>query len=82
MLRLITSESNVRFDLCAKPEFDDWRWVDYWDPLKDVVYFKRKVYQKAMSELGIILTADTVPVNAALYLAKVAEHAKGRKRKR
>jgi len=82
MLRLMTHESNVRFDLSSKPEFDDWRWVDYWDPLKDVVYFKRKVYQRAMSELGAILTADTVPVNAAGYLAKEIEATRGKKRRK
>jgi putative (di)nucleoside polyphosphate hydrolase len=70
ILRLLTHESNVRFDHCSKPEFDGWRWVDYWEPLKDVVYFKRKVYQKAMDELGAILTIDSVPVNAEGYLAK------------
>jgi putative (di)nucleoside polyphosphate hydrolase len=44
--------------------------VDYWEPLKDVVYFKRKVYQKAMTELGALLTVDSVPVNAEGYLSK------------
>jgi putative (di)nucleoside polyphosphate hydrolase len=68
MLRLLTQDSNVRFDHCAKPEFDSWRWVDYWEPLNDVVYFKRKVYQKAMSELGAILAIDSVPVNPAGFL--------------
>ncbi len=69
MLRLISHESNVRFDHCPKPEFDGWRWVDYWEPLKDVVYFKRKVYERAMTELGAILTTDSVPVDASGYLA-------------
>jgi putative (di)nucleoside polyphosphate hydrolase len=46
------------------------------------VYFKRKVYLKAMSELGAILTAETVPVNAAGYLAKEPETAKSKRRKR
>ena len=73
ILRLITPESNVRFDYCVNPEFDGWRWVDYWEPLKDVVYFKRKVYHKAMSELGEILTFDNVPVNPSGYLAKAKE---------
>ena len=40
MLRLVSHESNVRFDHCPKPEFDGWRWVDYWEPLRDVVYFQ------------------------------------------
>jgi putative (di)nucleoside polyphosphate hydrolase len=56
--------------------------VDYWEPLKDVVYFKRKVYLKAMSELGAILTADSVPVNATGYLTKNFEKPKNKRRRR
>ncbi|MEE9422938.1 MAG: RNA pyrophosphohydrolase [Gammaproteobacteria bacterium] len=52
MLRLISEENNVRLDLSNKPEFDHWRWVDYWYPLSEVVPFKRKVYQKALNELA------------------------------
>ncbi len=62
ILQLITDDSKVRFDCVTKPEFDDWRWVDYWEPLNDVVYCKRKVYRKAMSELGEILVINNVPV--------------------
>ncbi len=69
ILRLITPDSNVRFDRVERPEFDGWRWVEFWDPLKDVVYFKRKVYQRALSELGAMLLADNIPVNAAGYLS-------------
>lgn len=54
-LRLIADESEVRFDRCSKPEFDGWRWVDYWHPLKDVVPFKRAVYRKALNELAPLL---------------------------
>jgi putative (di)nucleoside polyphosphate hydrolase len=68
-LRLLTHESNVRFDCVDKPEFDHWRWVEYWEPLKDVVYFKRNVYRKAMMELGAMLLPDSVPVNAEGYLS-------------
>ena len=76
MLRFLTEDSTVRFDHCSKPEFDDWRWVDYWEPLKDVVYFKRKVYLKAMIELGSILAQDSVPVAATSYLAQEAKGTK------
>ncbi|MBL1262987.1 RNA pyrophosphohydrolase [Candidatus Methylomicrobium oryzae] len=65
ILRLLTHESNVRFDHCPKPEFDSWRWVDYWEPLKDVVYFKRKVYLRAMTELSEILAIEGLPVDMA-----------------
>jgi putative (di)nucleoside polyphosphate hydrolase len=34
------------------PEFDAWRWNDYWVPLDAVVDFKRGVYQMALTELS------------------------------
>jgi putative (di)nucleoside polyphosphate hydrolase len=52
LLRLRSSEDRVRFDLTAEPEFDRWRWVDYWTPVREVIYFKRAVYVKALDELA------------------------------
>jgi putative (di)nucleoside polyphosphate hydrolase len=60
----------VRFDCGPTPEFDNWRWVHYWHPLKYVVYFKRKVYHRAMAELGAALIPERIPVRADGYLAK------------
>jgi putative (di)nucleoside polyphosphate hydrolase len=34
------------------PEFDAWRWNDYWVPLDAVVEFKRGVYEMALTELA------------------------------
>ena len=45
-------ESRVRFDCSPQPEFDRCRWVDYWRPVKEVVYFKRPVYVRALHELA------------------------------
>jgi putative (di)nucleoside polyphosphate hydrolase len=58
MLRLVGEERFVRLDLGAKPEFDNWRWVDYWHPLKEVVPFKRNVYKKALNELAPLIFPD------------------------
>ncbi len=55
MLRLVGEERHVRLDLSDKPEFDNWRWVDYWYPLRQVVPFKRSVYKQALSELAPLL---------------------------
>jgi len=52
LLRLVSSADNVRFDLCDKPEFDRIRWVDFWRPVNEVIYFKRRVYARALHELG------------------------------
>jgi putative (di)nucleoside polyphosphate hydrolase len=69
ILRLVCSEGAIRLDCSDKPEFDAWCWVDYWQPLDDVVYFKRDVYRRALSELGSYLVSEQVPVSAAGFLA-------------
>lgn len=56
LLRLLASEQNVKLDAAENPEFDGWRWVDYWFPLEEVVSFKRKVYECALNELAPYLT--------------------------
>lgn len=70
LLRLLASEDNVRFDHTERPEFDAWRWVDFWRPVSDVIYFKKNVYRQAMTELGNLLLHDSVPVNPAGYLSE------------
>ena len=52
LLQLTTDRDRVRFHLSPEPEFDRCRWVDYWRPVKEVVYFKRPVYVQALHELG------------------------------
>jgi putative (di)nucleoside polyphosphate hydrolase len=34
LLRLTASDKSLRFDTTDQPEFDRWRWVDYWRPVK------------------------------------------------
>lgn len=54
LLKLTAEESNLRLDLTEKPEFDAWRWVDFWYPGDNVVHFKREVYVKALQLLSPI----------------------------
>ena len=61
LLRLTASESDIRFDSTATPEFDRWRWVDYWQPVKEVIYFKRPVYVRALHELAAVARPDGLP---------------------
>ncbi len=58
LLRMDCPEEQVCFDRCAEPEFEDWRWVDYWQPLREVVFFKRDVYRRALTELAPGLFPD------------------------
>jgi putative (di)nucleoside polyphosphate hydrolase len=69
MLRLATTESRISLDRTGKPEFDSWCWVDYWHPVHDVVYFKRRVYRQALTELGDYLVSGKVPISPAGFLA-------------
>jgi len=55
LLRLVSPETRLRFDTTDSPEFDRWRWVDYWFPLRNVIYFKRRVYKRALQELRPLL---------------------------
>jgi putative (di)nucleoside polyphosphate hydrolase len=52
LLRLLGEESDLRLDACEKPEFDLWRWVDFWYPISHVVSFKRGVYERALRALA------------------------------
>lgn len=61
LLRLVGAESRLRLDKTDLPEFDRWRWVDYWSPVKEVIYFKRKVYATALRELGPLLFPNGMP---------------------
>lgn len=64
-LRLLAAESLVRFDATQEPEFDGWRWVNYWHPLTEVVDFKRDVYDHALDELAPLIGVEP---RAALML--------------
>ena len=74
LLRLRAAGSSVRLDAGERPEFDDWRWVDYWQPAQDVVFFKREVYRLALEELAPMAGAQAPPSLAATHEVDPAEH--------
>ena len=51
LLRLTGRDSDVSLRASDHPEFDAWRWHDYWVPLESVIDFKREVYRRALLEL-------------------------------
>ena len=55
LLKLLSSDSDFNLKATSKPEFDGWRWIHYWRPINEVVYFKREVYRSALEELSPIL---------------------------
>src|SRR5512137_254121 len=61
LLRLVGRDSDMNLRATDHPEFDAWRWNDYWVPLEMVIEFKRGVYEMALTEL-------------ARYLPRVTHH--------
>ena len=51
LLRLVGRDCDVSLRATGHPEFDAWRWNDYWVELDSVIEFKREVYRMALSEL-------------------------------
>jgi putative (di)nucleoside polyphosphate hydrolase len=52
LLQLTGFDTDLNLRATDHPEFDAWRWNDYWVPLDVVVEFKRGVYEMALSELS------------------------------
>ena len=52
LLRLKAADTGFDFTRTAEPEFDQFRWTPYWEPVKEVIYFKRVVYARALTELA------------------------------
>ncbi len=72
LLRLRAAEGLLRFDATDQPpEFDRWRWVDYWEPIREVIYFKRHVYSRALHELGELAFPRGLPPYPDWWTAKL-----------
>jgi len=59
LLKMLGQDSDVTLKCdFEKPEFDAWRWHDYWVPLESVIEFKRGVYQSALDELSRLVFSE------------------------
>ena len=58
LLRMTGRDCDVKLRASGHPEFDAWRWHDYWVPLEHVIDFKREVYRQALLELHRFLQSD------------------------
>ena len=52
LLQLVGHDWDLNLRATNHPEFDAWRWNDYWVPLDAVIEFKRGVYEMALTELA------------------------------
>ena len=76
LLELRSDEKDIRFDTTGEPEFDRWRWVDYWEPVREVIYFKRHVYRRALHELGGFAYPEGLPAYPSWWLERAATRAR------
>ncbi len=62
LLRFLGGDERLRFDTTDEPpEFERHRWAEYWEPVREVVYFKRDVYRAMLHELGRLAFPDGLP---------------------
>ncbi len=66
LLRLVGRDSDVSLRITDHPEFDAWRWHDYWIPLESVIDFKREVYRRGADG------ARALPARATANAARAA----------
>lgn len=52
LIRMLGEDHHVDLSASGEPEFDAWRWHEYWVPLESVIEFKREVYRQALVELA------------------------------
>jgi len=52
LLRLVGRDCDISLRASGHPEFDAWRWHDYWVPLESVIDFKREVYRLGLEQLA------------------------------
>lgn len=82
LLQLLGYDWDLNLRATSHPEFDAWRWNDYWVPLDVVVEFKRSVYEMALTELARYLPRNEQPRNRYLRSSmrgprEVIEHREG-----
>ncbi len=57
LLKLLADEADVDLERSGSPEFIEYRWVDFWYPVDNVIPFKRRVYHRALSMLEPLASA-------------------------
>ena len=74
LLRLAVPEASAAFSFThtTEPEFDGWRWANYWEPVREVIYFKRPVYVQMLTELAPAAFPDGAPPLPEWWQAETA----------
>jgi putative (di)nucleoside polyphosphate hydrolase len=78
LLRLVGRDCDISLRASGHPEFDAWRWHDYWVPLEAVIDFKREAYRLALEQLAEYLEITQRAVGLSPY-GRRRKHARAAK---
>ncbi len=67
LLRLVGRDCDISLRASGHPEFDAWRWHDYWVPLEAVIEFKRDSYRLGLEQLSEFLDPHPRVVGLSPY---------------
>jgi putative (di)nucleoside polyphosphate hydrolase len=67
LLRLTGRDCDISLRASGHPEFDAWRWHDYWVPLEAVIDFKREVYRLGLEQLAGFLEVNPRALGLSPY---------------
>jgi putative (di)nucleoside polyphosphate hydrolase len=67
LLRMVGRDTDISLRASTHPEFDAWRWHDYWVPLEAVIDFKREVYRLGLEQLASFLEIAPGAVGLSPY---------------
>ena len=61
LLRLRDNDVKFGFTATSEPEFDQCRWSNWWEPVREVIFFKRPVYAQMLTELAALAFPQGAP---------------------
>ncbi len=61
LLRLRNETTQFAFTSTSEPEFDRSRWSGWWEPVREVIFFKRAVYVQMLTELAPLAFPQGAP---------------------
>jgi putative (di)nucleoside polyphosphate hydrolase len=67
LLRLVGRDTDISLRASGHPEFDAWRWHDYWVPLESVIDFKRESYRLGLEQLSEFLDVPQRMIGISPY---------------
>ncbi|UVK79049.1 MAG: RNA pyrophosphohydrolase [Sodalis sp. Ffu] len=73
LLQLMCQDTDINMQSEGIPEFDGWRWVSFWYPIRQVVFFKKDVYRRVIKEFsGVIVPLQkfTAQPSSPIYRRK------------